>query len=63
MKNVEKIFDVSKRLSLRPNAEQADEVNSTLGELMEAEKTQAIEAIKMLLNWRNEDREKGIIDW
>lgn len=24
---------------------------------------QAIEAIKLLLRWRNEDRAKGLIDW
>lgn len=29
----------------------------------EAEKLKALEAIKMLLRWRDDDREKGLIDW
>lgn len=29
----------------------------------EEEKLKALEAIKMLLKWRDEDREKGLIDW
>ena len=29
----------------------------------EEEKLKAVEAIKMLLKWRDEDREKGLIDW